>query len=68
MSAPLFPLPEGSDDSLSDDVVELVADLLTSCGLPFIGAGPDLDRLRAALRWFAYGTQVPNRQGASPGG
>lgn len=51
--AKIYPIPP--DDRLTDEVVELVADLLTHRGYPFIDDGADLDRLREALRQFLYG-------------
>ena len=52
-----MPLPE-PDEQLSDFSIGLVADLLTFRGLPLID-GPDFERLRTALRWFAYGIGCP---------
>jgi hypothetical protein len=50
--AQIYPIPP--DDQLTDDLVGLVADLLTFHGYPFID-GADLDRLRDALQRFLYG-------------
>lgn len=48
----IFPIPP--DNRMTDDILGLVADLLTHHGYPFID-GADLDRLREALRHFLYG-------------
>jgi hypothetical protein len=55
MTVPNYPLPyDPSDDRLDDDLVGLVADLIQfRTGYPDID-GPDLDRLREALRNFLY--------------
>lgn len=54
-NVPKYPLPyDPSDDRLDEDLVGLVADLIAfRTGYPHID-GPDLERLRQALRWFLY--------------
>lgn len=75
MTVPKYPLPfDTSNNRLDDELVDLVADLIIfRTHLPLIDDdGPDIERLRAALAWFLYGTPLPlpvdERLAEPPGG